>query len=64
MSYHPITQMALARSYQDDLLREAERHRLASGVRRDGPGLRDRLAALLRRNARHGGTRRVAPAAK
>jgi hypothetical protein len=65
MSYHPITQMALARSRQDDLLREAERHRLASEAHRDEPGLRARLAAFLRRrDDRRAEAPRVAPAAK
>jgi hypothetical protein len=57
--------MALARSRQDDLLREAERHRLASEAHRDEPGLRARLAAFLRRrDDRRAEAPRVAPAAK
>jgi hypothetical protein len=65
MSHHPISMLALARSYQDDLLREAERHRLASAARRDEHALRVRLVGLLRRRGvRRGQTARVAPAAK
>jgi hypothetical protein len=65
MSHHPTSLLALARSYNDDLLREAERHRLASAARRDEDARRVRLGALLRRRGvRRGETARVAPAAK
>jgi hypothetical protein len=60
MSYHPITQMALARSYQDDLLREAERQRLARAVTVERPRIRHWIAGRLNR----GSTGRVAPAAQ
>ncbi|MET1009298.1 MAG: hypothetical protein ABWY96_04500 [Gaiellaceae bacterium] len=58
MSYHPVSQLALARSRQDDLLRTADRHRLAAAARREAPGLRDRMVALLRRRPT---SRREAP---
>jgi hypothetical protein len=65
MSHHPITLHGLARSRQDDLFREAERHRLAAAARRDAPALRERLVALLRRpGVRRAETARVAPAEK
>ena len=65
MSYHPDSQLALARSLQDDLLRAADRHRLAKAAGRDAPGLRTRMAAFLRRRETAAAEApRVAPAAK
>jgi len=65
MSYHPVSQLGLARSRQDDLLRDAERHRLAALAGRDAPRLRDRVVALLRRReATPAEAPRIAPAAK
>jgi hypothetical protein len=65
MSYHPTTQLAIARARQNDLLAEAERHRLAAAFRREEPRLRDRLAALLHRGKDpRRETRHAAPAAE
>ena len=65
MTQHPYTQLAIARARQDDFLRNAERHRLAAAARREAPGLRDRVTALLRRGAAsRRESPRVAPAAK
>ncbi|MGH3041983.1 MAG: hypothetical protein ACRDNG_09650 [Gaiellaceae bacterium] len=60
-----MTQLAIARSRQDDLLAQAERHRLAAAARAETPGLRDRLATLLRRGKDpRREAPRVAPASK
>jgi hypothetical protein len=57
--------LALARSRQDDFLREAERHRLAAAARRDDLTLRARFVAFLhRREPAPAEAPRVAPAAK
>lgn len=60
MYYSPHTQIALAKARQDDLIREAERHRLARAVKVERPGIRDWIAGRLNR----GSTGRVAPAAQ
>lgn len=60
MYYSPHTQIALAKARQDDLLREAERHRLARAVKVERPGIRDWIAGRLHRD----GAGKVAPAAQ
>lgn len=60
MYYSPHTQIALAKARQDDLIREAEQHRLARAVKVERPGIRDWIAGRLNR----GSTGRVAPAAQ
>ena len=60
MYYSPHTQIALAKARQDDLIREAERHRLARAVKVERPGIRDWIAGRLNR----GSAGRVAPAAQ
>ena len=50
--------IALAKARQDDLIREAERHRLARAVKVERPGIRDWIARRFHR----GGAGRVAPA--
>jgi hypothetical protein len=55
----------VARSRHDDLLREADRHRLAAAAGRERLGLRKRVTALLRgREATRRDAPRVAPTAK
>jgi hypothetical protein len=57
--------MMVARTRHDDLLREAERHRLAAAAGRKRLGLRERVTALLRRReATRREAPRVAPSAK
>ena len=46
MYYSPHTHLALARERHQDMLREAERHRLAASVARRGPSLVERIRAL------------------
>ena len=60
MYYSPHTQIALAKARQDDLIREAERHRLARAAKVERPGIRHWIAGRLHR----GGAGKVAPAAQ
>jgi hypothetical protein len=60
MYYSPHTQIALAKARQDDLIREAEQHRLARAVKVERPGIRDWIAGRLHR----GRAGQVVPAAQ
>ena len=63
--YDSKTRLMLARERHNDLVRDAERYRLAAAVRGERPSLRDRVTALFgRREASPQAAQRVAHAAK
>ena len=63
--YDSKTRLLLARERHNDLVREAERYKLAAAVRGKKPSLWDRFTALFgRREASRQAAQRVAHAAK
>lgn len=63
--YDSKSRLMLARERHDDLVRDAERYKLAAAVRGERPSRRDRVTALFgRREASRQAAQRVAHAAK